>query len=185
MTVDAEVGESDEAFVLFARRCGFGSVVGLEREEKLQKHEERDGEDRELQDDAHLLAAILAAREILVPERGALRLLRRRLHIRGGFLRCRRRCLCVWRGRLRRLLRLLLRLRLFPRLFQALFQAHEYTFLFHAASTPVLSEEAFFPCSFCFFLLRSAMSASVMRVPQVVFQKVTQATGICQRSTAS
>ena len=68
---------------------------------------------------------------------------------------------------------------------QSLPQAHKYTFLFHAAFTPVLSgeEPPFFP--FCSFLLSAAMSASVMRVPHVVFQNVTQATGICHRSTAS
>ena len=38
---------------------------------------------------------------------------------------------------------------------------------------------------FLFFLAASAKSAGVIRVPQVDFQKVNQATGICQSSTAS
>ena len=42
-----------------------------------------------------------------------------------------------------------------------------------------------FACSFSCFLLSSSRSACVRRVPHVVFQNVTHATGICQSSTAS
>ena len=43
----------------------------------------------------------------------------------------------------------------------------------------------FFACSFSCFFFNSSKSACVRRVPHVVFQNVTHATGICQSSTAS
>ena len=49
--------------------------------------------------------------------------------------------------------------------------------------TPPIS--IFFACSFSCFFFSSSRSACVRRVPHVVFQNVTHATGICQSSTAS
>ena len=106
VSVDAEVGEGDEALVLCARRRSSRRVVRLEREKKLHEHEERCGDAGELQGGAHLLAAVLAPRKGSVMKCGLrfrMLVLRFRLLVRRWRLLLRR-----WRLLLRRLLRFLL-----------------------------------------------------------------------------
>ena len=96
VSIDAEVGNGDEALVLCARRCSSRRVVRLECEKKLHEHEERGGDAGELQGGAHLLAAVLAPREGSV--------MKCRLRFRTLVLRFRL-LLRRWRLLLRRLLR--------------------------------------------------------------------------------
>ena len=74
VSIDAEVGEGDEALVFRPCRRSRRGVVRLEREKQLEDRDERDGDADEFHGCAHLLAAVLALREGSVSKCG-LRLL--------------------------------------------------------------------------------------------------------------
>ena len=74
VSIDAEVGEGDEALVFRPCRRSRRGVVRLEREKQLEDRDERDGDADEFHGCAHLLAAVLSLREGSVSKCG-LRLL--------------------------------------------------------------------------------------------------------------
>ena len=86
--------------------------------------------------------------------------------------------------------RLDLRLKIFL-LYFFFIRCNRHVIVFHGIlrilqwSSPFFPFRASFSCRFFVSFSISARSAGVNRVPQVDFQKVNQATGICQSRTAS
>ena len=144
-------------------------MIRLQVEEQVNQDGQAAGQDEELNAGADELPTVLAMREGLIAERCNLCF---QILLRLFWFFQSLRCIRAFCDRNRFWLRHLIPMNCITHVRSPFFSSFS-------------SFCSFFCSFFFFFFASSARSAGVSRVPQVDFQKVNQATGICQSRTAS